>query len=472
MQLLSDGHWVITWGNDNNASPALAMTEVDASGNLVCDVALPQLGVTGNFARQVWPLESTYVNVTVPELYALDTYAFNQGTNVTGVTLQVATLNADIYNSVSVSRQPLAPVLPRFLDEAAPPSVVPVRVVISQNLVSSISGVLLFDVTSFGMRDPTNTTVYYRATSGAGLFVAVPTQYNWVTHQLQAQMSDFGEYIFGTPDAPQVPYPPELISPTQNAVVNQSAPVYFSWTPKGFAADYNVQVSTDPGFGTLVTNLVAVTQTFFKLPTIAANTTYYWRVNTDNAGGTSDWSTNAFTTAPPAIQVTVPAGGEAWQRGLPHIIQWNANLGGTFQGNAMFGGNVGIDLYKSGSLVQTLTTNAVNIPAYMWQASVTLVPGSDYSIRIRSTTNAAISAVSGVFSIVDAPVINSGAALRLPGGQVQFGFTAPGAAQATVWGTTTLLPTTWQNLGSVTVTDGSGAFTNTPPYLFYRVSVP
>jgi len=35
-----------------------------------------------------------------------------------------------------------------------------------------------------------------------------------------------------------------------------------------------------------------------------------------------------------------------------------------------------------------------------------------------------------------------------------------------------LSPSAWHNLGSVTVTGGSGTFTNTPPYLFYRVSVP
>ena len=49
---------------------------------------------------------------------------------------------------------------------------------------------------------------------------------------------------------------------------------------------------------------------------------------------------------------------------------------------------------------------------------------------------------------------------------------ALGAAQATVWGSTILSPSNWQNLGPVTLTGGSGAFTNIPPYLFYRVSVP
>jgi hypothetical protein len=41
-----------------------------------------------------------------------------------------------------------------------------------------------------------------------------------------------------------------------------------------------------------------------------------------------------------------------------------------------------------------------------------------------------------------------------------------------VWGTITLSPTGWQNLGPVPVSGGIGSFTNTPPFLFYRLSVP
>ena len=160
--------------------------------------------------------------------------------------------------------------------------------------------------------------------------------------------------------------------------------------------------------------------------------------------------------------MTVPNGGEAWRRGLPYFVQWNDNLAE----------NVRIDLYKGGSLVKNLTPNTPSTGAFKWSIPVSsLTPGSDYTIQITSVTNSGLSSTSAqTFSIVDAPAINS--ATPLPGGQAQFGFTVPGAAQATLWGTTILSPPSWKNLGPVTVTGGSGAFTNTPPYFFYRVSVP
>ena len=128
VERLPGGHSIIQWGNDNTANPALAMTEADANGNLVCDVApARRRGVTGRFHPQCsGPSKANYVTVMKRELHSGNTYVFNDGSTNTGVTLEVATLDADVYNSVTVSRQPFAPVLPRFMGKA--PRVVPVRV--------------------------------------------------------------------------------------------------------------------------------------------------------------------------------------------------------------------------------------------------------------------------------------------------------------------------------------------------------
>jgi hypothetical protein len=354
-------------------------------------------------------------------------------------------------------------VLPRFLSKA--PRVIPVRVEMTQNLINALAGVLYFDVTSFAIKDPTNTTVYYRETPGQGIFVPVFTEYNWVTHKLEASFSGFGEYILGFPDVPEIPYAPLLVTPKQDTTVNQNLPVSFFWTPKGFVASYHLQVSTNVDFATLVLDQPYLTECRYTNVTVQANTRYYWRVNTSNDGGESDWATNSFVTVPPMVQVVTPNGGEAVQRGLRYVIQWQANIAE----------RIALDLYKGGVLARTLATNAPDALAYNWSVSVTLVPASDYSIRIRSTTNAALFDMSdATFSIIDVPVINAGTVIRLPDGRVQFGLTAPGAAQVTVLCSTNLVG--WQLLQTVPVTNGNAVFIDDTatnyPSRYYRLRVP
>ena len=467
-QWLPGGHGIVQWGGANGTATNNAMSEADENGNLVADAIVQSPG-TGGFTRMLWPLESTYVNVTKPELYSGDDYVFtSNGTNVTGVTMHVTSRDGDDYNSVTVSRQPFAPVLPRFNGKA--PRVEPFRVIVTQSAINSLAVDLSFDAATFGFRDPTNTTVYYRQTPGQGLFVPLDTLYNWVTHQVEASVfmpasgSNLGEFIFGWPDLAEVPYPPLLKFPPQDGQVNQNLPVPFLWTSKGFAQSYYLQVSTNADFSTLLVDEAYVPTTRYT-NAIAPGTRYYWRVQTSNYGGNSDWATNTFTTVPPMVQMVVPNGGEAWQRGLSRDIQWSNNVTE----------NVALDLYKAGFLIKTITTNSPGIPAYRWSIPVNTVLGSDYSIRIRSTTNAALFDLSdATFSIVDAPAFNSSSAVVLANGSFQIGLTAPGAATATVLVSTNL--TTWQALPPLPLTNGIGLFTDDATTnsisRFYRLSVP
>jgi hypothetical protein len=89
------------------------------------------------------------------------------------------------------------------------------------------------------------------------------------------------------------------------------------------------------------------------------------------------------------IQVTVPNGGEHWQRGVKYFIQWNDNLSQS----------VVIRLYKGGALVSTITTVSVD-SAYQWECPLDLTVGDDYSIRVESSTNEDVADVSdGAFTI-------------------------------------------------------------------------
>ena len=134
-----------------------------------------------------------------------------------------------------------------------------------------------------------------------------------------------------------------------------------------------------------------------------------------------------------------------------------------------------IELYKGGAFLKNIITNTPSTVSFKWTVDLGLVPASDYSIRIRSTTNSALADLSDAyFSIVDAPAINPGSVTRLPDGRVQFTLTAPGASQVTVLASTNLL--VWQALPAVPVISGSALFTDgtatNTPARFYRIRVP
>jgi len=299
---------------------------------------------------------------------------------------------------------------------------------------------------------------------------------------MTAQSGQLGEFIFGYPDVTQIPYSPilaqvvtypgvqpdEVIAPWMampgtNYTVNQLMPIWLAWSPVGFASSYYLQISTNQDFSNPAVDIPYQTDAMFVWSNAAPNTTYFWRVNTSNDGGTSDWSTGSFQTVAPFIQVTIPSG-VAWRRGLSHFIQWNDNLNT----------NLVIDLYKGGSFLQHINTNAPDNGAYKWSIPASLTPGSDYAIKLTSVVQSSMSDVSHVpFSIVDPPAFNLAAIVRHSDGHVDFGITAPGAATATVLGSTNLA--SWQVLQSVPITNGVGIFTDSAssnPQRFYKVRVP
>jgi len=126
-------------------------------------------------------------------------------------------------------------------------------------------------------------------------------------------------------------------------------------------------------------------------------------------------------------------------------------------------------------LAKTIATNAPSNGAYQWQVGFDLTPAGNYTIKISSNTNAALSTVSaGAFSVIDAPAVTAGSVVRLPDGRVQFSVSAPGANQISVLGSSDLV--TWQLLQSLPVTSGSAVFIDSTAAndadRFYRLRVP
>ena len=80
-----------------------------------------------------------------------------------------------------------------------------------------------------------------------------------------------------------------LLSP-YNEILGLSSNPTLQWNPKDGALSYNIQVAASEDFSSLVINKTDINVTFIDLTSLAANTTYYWRVSYNYAGGSSGWS--------------------------------------------------------------------------------------------------------------------------------------------------------------------------------------
>ena len=393
---LENGNTTIRWGQASQLGEAPAMTEVDPNGQLVYEIWPAQEGVTGGFSRSVWPYSDLATTVTRYELMEGNTYTFDNGNNdITGVSIKVNSYDGDGYNQVYVTREPFAPLYPEFPGTA--PIVLPVRVTVSQYAIMSINADISFDVNSFEFTDPNSLTIYYRPYKGTGLFVPLPTLYNYVTGILRATVyaqtgynEDIGEFIFCYPDIEQVANSPILLEPGYQQMVNQELPVSFSWTPRGFVNNYHLQIASDSSFETTLVDDANLVESLYTIENMEPNTAYFWRVSTINNAGESLWSESSFQTVSPFVEVTEPNDGEQWHVGLEYYIKWQDNLDE----------DVVIELYKGDEFVEQIA-DAPSTGAYLWEVDLGLVAGDDYRIKIKSSTDEAISDTSDNFSIIN-----------------------------------------------------------------------
>ena len=484
-QRLPNGNTFIGWGGAN-IMPGIggvtnqwipACTEVTPDGRVVFEMRFndPKIASYRAF-RFVYPPASQAKMSSVYEPANGNTYDFD----TTGVSLTVLDGGGG-YTGVAVTREPYAPINPQFQGKA--PRVLPVRVSLSDWDIYELDAELDFDAVSFGFGDPANLTLYYRPQTGQGLFLPQATAYNPVSHALIVSMamfspdSDLGEFVFGFPDIADVPYPPilaavesyrgvqpdEVVGPLPGAPgtsypVNQELPVCLAWSPKGLAAGYQLQIATNVDFSDPAVDVPYQADAFYVWSNAAPGTAYYYRVNTSNDGGTSDWSVGAFQTVAPTIVVTAPDGGEAWQRGLKYFIQWNDNLAE----------DVVIDLYKGGLFLKPLATNA-STGAYQWQPGLDLRPGSDYSIKISSTVNPDLFDTSDKPFSIDVPKITR--IQQNQGGAWVLNWNGTSAAVFVEF-SPGLAPGQWQTIGGPV---SGSTWTNaaqSAPQGFYRLRLP
>jgi len=82
----------------------------------------------------------------------------------------------------------------------------------------------------------------------------------------------------------------------------------------------------------------------------------------------------------PYIKVSSPAGGEKWEQGTTQNIRWSDNIDG----------NVTIELYKGGSLKETLAASTESDGTFEWQIAGNYEAGDDYKLKIGSVDSTAL----------------------------------------------------------------------------------
>lgn len=406
-QRLPNGNTLIGWGMAS-ATKKTAVTEVDASGNVVLELAFDgNLWSSYRAYKFEWDGGSPAAEVLRYELGAGNSYTFNdtepyewsvtEGGDTSGISIDIESFSGFGYNEIFAVCYNYAPLKPQF--SGKPPIVLPHRIVLYPFNLADLVATLKFDTEIYGIDNPDSVIVYYRAIEDSGEFTALPTSYNPVTKQVTADLAatEFGEFIFAYSDYESQTYAPLLVSPSNDAEVN-IANAGLEWSPVGYASTYSLQVATDEAFSNLVVDESGLKEAVYTFDASGHDpATYYWRVNTANDVGESEWSTGkVFHTREPYIQVTYPNGGDELQYGIENFITWTS----------ITEGDVIIELHKDGSFLELIDTTT-NSGGYAWDIPTDLTLTSSYKIMIKDAADESIYDLSDeTFSLVNTSVKN------------------------------------------------------------------
>ena len=158
---------------------------------------------------------------------------------------------------------------------------------------SSVAGTTSYSVqvsTDPSFADSAAITTFSTKTSSIVVStLKVPTTYYWRVQAtlgsgLTTAWSDSASYLLDGLSAPTLVGPPDNITGDVQDVV-------LDWNPVAGAATYDVQVSTDQDFLTVVANVTGVVGTSYSPSTTFNNDQYYWRVRpVDASNNKLDWS--------------------------------------------------------------------------------------------------------------------------------------------------------------------------------------
>ncbi|MFZ3167033.1 MAG: Ser-Thr-rich GPI-anchored membrane family protein [Candidatus Methanoperedens sp.] len=121
------------------------------------------------------------------------------------------------------------------------------------------------------------------------------------------------------------------------------------------------------------------THPWLILATQTPGTDYKVKITSTTNASYNDTSDNSFTIPIPSFKVVFPNGKENWTRGTTQTIRWNSTENPKSY--------VKIELLKAGIFNRIIIASTLNDGSHPWLIPATQAPGTDYKIRVSSTTN-------------------------------------------------------------------------------------
>jgi hypothetical protein len=219
-----------------------------------------------------------------------------------------------------------------------------------------------------------------------------------------------------------------VVSPNGGETLTRGTVVPITWSYSGNpGGNVKIELYNGPTLSSTITSSTSLSAGSYNWSIPSTQTfgsNYTIKITSTTNGTISDTSDAPFTITGPSITVTTPNGGETLVRGGVVPITWS------YTGNP--GAKVKIQLYHGSTLSRTIATStALGVGAYNWKISSLQTLGSNYKIKITSTTNSTISDTSnGTFTIAKPAVT----VISPNGGE---SFTRGGA-----------MPISWSSVGS------------------------
>lgn len=222
----------------------------------------------------------------------------------------------------------------RMMAQSVGPTLIsPSNGAVNQPLTVTLQWYSLINATSYEVQIATdsnfNSVVMDKTTSDT-MISAGPlsraTQYYWRVRGTYLLVTTSWSSVWNFTTIPQIPSVPVLLQPQNNAV-NQPSSVTFSWNAVSGASTYRLQVSTDSTFASAFVDQNALASTSYTASGFSSGTTYFWRVNSSNAGGTSAWSSVwRFNTAQavPSTPILLSPTNGATNQSTSLLFSWNA----------------------------------------------------------------------------------------------------------------------------------------------------